>query len=308
MFLGAFAVYRKGMNDIMVKSMTGFGRCEFVGNDIKVAVEAKTVNHRYSEISIRMPKNISCFEPDVRNLVKKYLERGKADIFISYEDMSDKTGEVKYNESLAEQYVNIFKDMQEKFEIDNDMSGSVLLRCPDVFVIQEKETDEKMVWNVIEQAVSSAMENLVQTRIAEGENLKKDILLKLDNIKNEVEFIEKKAPELVEDYRKKIEDKVKELLGDAAVDESRIVAETVIYADKICVDEETVRLKSHIKAIEECLVSGESIGRKMDFIAQEMNREANTVLSKTSDPEVSDCAINIKTEIEKVREQIQNIE
>ena len=299
---------QKGHEIIMVKSMTGFGRCEYIDKDIKVTVEVKSVNHRYSEISIRIPKNIYCFENEVRNLVKKYLERGKVDIFISYEDLSENAGEVKYNESLARQYVNLFKDMKEKLGIENDMSASVLLRCQDVLEIQEKETDEDTVWSVIEKAVSSAVENLVRTRIAEGENLRKDILLKLENIQNSVEFIEEKEPELVEEYRKKIEDKVREILADTSVDESRIVAETVLYADKICVDEETVRLKSHVKAMEECLQSDEAIGRKMDFIAQEMNREANTILSKTNDPEVSDYAIAIKTEIEKVREQIQNIE
>ena len=271
----------------MIKSMTGFGRCEIAEADRKFTVEMKGVNHRYLDVNIRMPKKLNFFESAIRNLLKQYVQRGKIDIFIGYEDMTESQMTLKYNQKLAEEYMASFKQMEEQFGLDNDVRVSTLARCP---------------------AMKGACEQFVQTKTTEGENLKKDIIGKLDGMLEVVARVEERSPQIVAEYREKLETKVKELLGDTQIDEGRIAAEVVIFSDKICTDEEVVRLKSHIKHMKETLEQTEGIGRKLDFIAQEMNREANTILSKANDLEVSNYAIDLKTEIEKVREQIQNIE
>ena len=215
---------------------------------------------------------------------------------------------MKYNQKLAGEYMEYFKKMEEDFGLDNDIRVSTLSRCPEVLTMEEQAMDEEELWNGLSKALEGACRQFVETRTAEGENLKKDIIAKLDGMLETVAFIEERSPQIVAEYREKLEMKVNELLGDTQMDEGRIAAEVVIFADKICTDEEVVRLKSHIKHMKETLEAAEGIGRKLDFIAQEMNREANTILSKTSDIEISDTGINLKTDIEKVREQIQNIE
>ena len=255
-----------------------------------------------------MPKKLNVFEARIREVLKRYAQRGKIDIFISYEDMAENKVSLKYNSDLAREYMNIFDSMAAQFDKNNDVSISVLSRFPEVITTEEAKEDEEELWNFIEKALCKASEQFVQTRITEGENLKKDLLLKLDNMEKDVDFIETRSPEIMKEYRSKLENKVKELLGDTTIDESRIATEVIIYADKICVDEETVRLRSHIAHARQCLSQDGGIGRKMDFIAQEMNREANTILSKANDIDISNHAIDLKTEIEKVREQIQNIE
>ncbi len=292
----------------MIKSMTGFGRCEIAEGTRKISVEMKSVNHRYLEAGIKMPKKLNVFEARIREVLKRYAQRGKIDIFISYEDMAENKVSLKYNSDLAREYMNIFDSMAAQFDKNNDVSISVLSRFPEVITTEEAKEDEEELWNFIEKALCKASEQFVQTRITEGENLKKDLLLKLDNMEKDVDFIETRSPEIMKEYRSKLENKVKELLGDTTIDESRIATEVIIYADKICVDEETVRLRSHIAHARQCLSQDGGIGRKMDFIAQEMNREANTILSKANDIDISNHAIDLKTEIEKVREQIQNIE
>ena len=292
----------------MIKSMTGFGRSEIVRGQRKISVEIKSVNHRYLEAGIKMPKKLNIFESRISELLKKYAQRGKIDIFITYEDNSEDTVSLKYNHDTAVEYMNIFNKMSELFNMKNDITISALSRYPEVITAQEVQADEEELWNFIEEAVKEACEQFVQTRIKEGENLRKDLLGKLDHMEELVEFIEVRSPMIMKEYRTKLENKVKELLGATPIDENRIATEVIIYADKICVDEETVRLRSHISHAKQCLMEDGGIGRKMDFIAQEMNREANTILSKADDIEISNKAIDLKTEIEKVREQIQNIE
>lgn len=292
----------------MIRSMTGFGRCEITEGDRKFTVELKGVNHRYLDVNIRMPKKLNFFENSIRNLLKQYAQRGKVDIFITYEDLSENQVALKYNEALAKEYLSYFKQMQESFDLDDDIRVSTLSRCPEVLTMEEQVVDEEELWNGLEKALKGAFEQFVETRTVEGENLKKDIIAKLDEMTELVDDIEARSPEIIKEYRAKLENKVKELLEDAQIDESRLVAEVVIFADKICTDEETVRLKSHFKHMKSTLEATEGIGRKLDFIAQEMNREANTILSKANDLEVSNHAIDLKTGIEKVREQIQNIE
>ena len=292
----------------MIKSMTGFGRSEIVKGNRKISVEIKSVNHRYLEAGIKMPKKLNVFESRMRDLLKKYATRGKIDIFINYEDDSESQVNLKFNQNIADEYMAIFNNMSEKYNLKNDMTVGGLARFPEVITMDEVQEDEEELWHFIEEAMKAALEQFVNTRILEGENLKKDLLGKLDHMEELVAFVEKRSPEIMKEYRSKLESKVKELLGDTTIDESRIATEVIIYADKICVDEETVRLRSHIEHARKCLNEDGGIGRKMDFVAQEMNREANTTLSKANDIEISNAAIDLKTEIEKVREQIQNIE
>lgn len=292
----------------MIKSMTGFGRCEIADESRKFTVELKGVNHRYLDVNIRMPKKLNFFESSIRNLLKQYAQRGKVDIFITYEDSSENQVSLKYNSTLAKEYLTYFKQMEESFALDYDIRVSTLSRCPEVLTMEEQVVDEEELWAGLERALKGAFEQFRDTRIVEGENLKKDITEKLDEMLTLVFRIEKRSPEIVAEYRAKLETKVKELLVDVQIDESRLASEVVLFADKICTDEETVRLRSHIEHMKSTLETSEGIGRKLDFIAQEMNREANTILSKANDLETSNYAIDLKTGIEKVREQIQNIE
>lgn len=296
------------MTKAMIKSMTGFGRCENHQGSRKFTVEMKAVNHRYFDVSIKMPKKLSFFEAAIRNVLKQYVQRGKLDVFITYEDYAEENVALKYNEELAGQYLKYFRQMAEKFGLKDDISVSSLGRCPEVFTMEEQDIDEEEIWAELKKAVEGACVQFVKAREQEGEALKTDLLDKLERMDENVTLIEDRYPQIVSAYRSRLEEKVKELLGDLQIDEGRIAAEVVIFSDKICTDEETVRLRSHIATMKEALIAGGSIGRKLDFIAQEMNREANTILSKANDLEVSNYAIDLKTEIEKVREQIQNIE
>jgi uncharacterized protein (TIGR00255 family) len=288
--------------------MTGFGRCEIANEDRKITVEMKSVNHRYCDITIKMPKKLSIFEAAIRNLLKQSIGRGKIDIFITYEDYTENNVCVKYNADLAREYYTNLVKMSKDFGIENDIRVSSLSRFPEVFTLEEQTIDEEELWSLIEKAISTATKQFVEARIVEGENLKQDMVAKLDGMLELVDFIEERSPQIVTEYRNKLTAKVNELLGDTKIDESILATEVTIYADRICVDEETVRLKSHIKNMKETLNDSDNVGRKLDFIAQEMNREANTILSKANDLEVTNKAIDLKTEIEKVREQIQNIE
>lgn len=292
----------------MIKSMTGFGRCEVQKDSRKFTVELKSVNHRYLDVNIRMPKKLNFFETAIRTLLKSYANRGKVDIFITYEDLSQTQVSVKYNAALAAEYMKYLKQMEEEFGLENDVRVSTLSRYPEVFTMEEQSEDEEELWNGLKEALEGAFTQFVETRKTEGENLKKDITSKLDLLSEQIGFIEERSPQIVAEYRAKLEDKIKELLADTQIEESRIASEVILFADKICTDEEVVRLKSHISHMRNTLEEKDEIGRKLDFIAQEMNREANTILSKANDIEVSDRAISLKTEIEKIREQIQNIE
>ena len=291
----------------MIKSMTGFGRFEAVTPERKISVEIKAVNHRYLDLNIKMPKRFNYFESGLRGLLKNYIQRGKVDIFISYEDYTEEKLNLKYNGTLASEYMDYFVKMQRQFGIENDVKVSTLANMPEVLSMEQVPEDEEQMWKLLSQAVEEAAKKFVESRAQEGERLRDDLLGKLDYMESLVDFVEERSPQVIREYRTKLEDKVKELLENT-IDENRILTEVTIYADKICVDEETVRLRAHIGATRKELSAGGSVGRKLDFIAQEMNREANTILSKSGNLEISDRAISLKTEIEKVREQIQNIE
>lgn len=293
----------------MIRSMTGFGHGE-VSNDKnqKVTVEMKSVNHRYCDISLKLPKKLAMFEANIRNIMKEYASRGKIDIYVSYEDLSETAVSLHYNQAMAEEYMQVFKKMQEDFNIKTKITAEALAKYPEVVTIEEVQQDEEVWWELLEAALRQAAEKFVETRTIEGANLKRDLLGKLDQMAADVAFIEERSPQIIAEYRSKLEEKVKEFLEDSTIEENRIAAEVTLYADKIAVDEEIVRLQSHISSMTDVLESDESIGRKLDFMAQEMNREANTILSKSSDVDLADHAIELKTNVEKVREQIQNIE
>ena len=292
----------------MIKSMSGFGRCEVLKDSRKFTVELKSVNHRYLDVNIRMPKKLNFFETSIRTLLKSYADRGKVDIFITYEDLSQSQVSVKYNAALAAEYLKYLNQMAEEFSLDNDVRVSTLSRYPEVFTMEECSEDEDELWNGLKEALEGAFSQFVEMRTKEGERLKEDILLKLDLLSEQIRFIEERSPQIIAEYRTKLEEKMRELLEDTQIDDNRIAAEVILFADKICTDEEVVRLKSHIQHMKETLEESNGIGRKLDFIAQEMNREANTILSKANDLDISNRAISLKTEIEKIREQIQNIE
>ena len=293
----------------MIRSMTGFGHGE-VSNDKnqKVTVEMKSVNHRYCDISLKLPKKLAMFEANIRNIMKEYASRGKIDIYVSYEDLSETAVSLHYNQAMAEEYMQVFKKMQEDFNIETKITAEALAKYPEVVTLEEVQQDEEVWWELLEAALRQAAEKFVETRTIEGANLKRDLLGKLDQMAADVTFIEERSPQIIAEYRAKLEEKVKEFLEDSTIEENRIAAEVTLYADKIAVDEEIVRLQSHISSMTDVLESDESIGRKLDFMAQEMNREANTILSKSSDVDLADHAIELKTNVEKVREQIQNIE
>lgn len=292
----------------ILRSMTGFGRSEAEINGRRYSVEIKSVNHRFLDINIKMPKVLSMFESSVRTIMKEYLERGKVDVYISFFNTSSETACVRYNKGIAAEYMKYLSEMKEDFGLDMDIRVSTLSRFPDVFTTEEEEPDEDLIWGEFEPVLRKALSEITQSREREGENLRRDLLGKIEEIKKEVAFIEEHSPEIVENYRNRLTERVQEMLKDAAIDESRIVTEVTIFSDKVCVDEEITRLKSHMDAMKKELEKGGAVGRKLDFIAQEMNREANTTLSKTNDILTSDSAIEIKTGIEKIREQIQNIE
>ena len=292
----------------MIKSMTGFGRCEHVQGNRKFTVEIKAVNHRYFDVNIKMPKKFNFFESAIRSVMKEYIQRGKVDVFITCEDDTENNFSLKYNENIAGEYLKYYRRMAEHFGLKDDITVSVLGTCPEVFAMEEQTVDEEEIWALLETALRGALKQFVETRTREGENLKNDLIGKLDGMLRDVDAVEIRYPQVLEEYRSRLREKVDTLLGDSQMDESRLAAEVILYADKICTDEETVRLRSHIEGMKTELFQGGSIGRKLDFIAQEMNREANTILSKANDLQTSNLAINLKTEIEKVREQIQNIE
>ena len=301
-------IYAYAKGKIMIKSMTGFGRYEYADSSRKITVEVKSVNHRYLDVNIKMPKKLNFFESAIRTLLKEYIERGKVDIYITYEDFTENNLSLQYNKALAGEYLKYLNQMAEEFGLENDIRVSTLSRYPEVFAMEEQPVDEDELWSSLEKALRGAFEPFVESRVREGENLKKDLCEKLDNMVSYVDFIEERSPQIIVEYRARLEEKLRELLADNQLDDSRIAQEVTIFADKICVDEETVRLKSHILSMKDSLNAGGSVGRKLDFLAQEMNREANTILSKSNDLKISDTGISLKTDIEKVREQIQNIE
>lgn len=292
----------------MAKSMTGYGRHNDIINGRDISVEIKSVNHRFFEFSSRIPRAYAYLESKVKTFVQSSVSRGKVDVSITIYNIEDNDSKVQINHSLAREYVDKLRELGEELNLRDDMSLSSISRFSDIFLVKKAEEDEDLVWNDVNKVLSVALKNFIDMKILEGKRLQDDVKERLLTIKSYVKKIEEKAPITATNYREKLTNKMKELLGDTAIDEQRILLESAIYAEKIAVDEETVRLNSHLKQFNKLISEDVPIGRKLDFLVQELNREANTIGSKAQDIEITGYVVEIKSEIEKIREQIQNIE
>ena len=292
----------------MANSMTGYGRSEAEVGVFKVTAEMKAVNHRYFEANVRISRGYAFLEEKIVSFLKSKLSRGKIEVYISVETTGDNAVSIKVNEEFTESYVNALKALAKRFKLKNDISVMRVASNSDVLSLTKPQVDEEAAEKAVLEVLDGAVTNFIDMRKVEGKRLADDILSRCDLILEKVAFIEKCSPETVAAYRERLEQKIKDLLENVNVDEQRIVTETAILADKVAVDEETVRLKSHISQLNTLLNSDEAVGRKLDFIVQEMNREANTIGSKAQNIEITNTVVDIKAEIEKIREQIQNIE
>ncbi len=292
----------------MIKSMTGFGRGEASEQGKSIVVEIKTVNHRYSDVFIKMPRSISFLEDKIRTLVSKNISRGKADVFITYEDRGEDSKTVLIDEALAKAYINALKVLNDKFLLKDDTSSSMIARFPEVLKVEKAEENEEAIWKLLHESLEQALMALVKMRSAEGQELKTSLLERARYIEELISQIEKRAPEVVNEYKQRLEGRIKELLEQQVVDESRLAMEVAIMADRCSIDEELVRLASHISQMRDTLELKDPVGRKLDFLVQEMNREINTIGSKANDLYITKNVVDLKSEIEKLREQIQNIE
>lgn len=292
----------------MIKSMTGFGRGTSEQKDSNYVVEMKSVNHRYFEFNVRMPRALISLEDNIRKILNEKIKRGKVDVFITQNTFNRDDIEAVLNENLMDSYMKCLKTIAGKYELRDDISVTNLARFPEVVTLKQREEDVDAVWNILLNPINEAVDNLIRMREEEGQKLFKDINDKCELILQYVERISDRVPEVSKEYREKLTKKVKELIEESQFDENRIAMEVVLQADKTGVDEEIVRLKSHIHQMQQTLTLSEPIGRKLDFIVQEMNRETNTIASKVNDLELTNLALDIKSEIEKIREQVQNIE
>lgn len=292
----------------MIQSMTGFGRGEVSDQNCKIELEMKSVNHRYLDVNIRIPRKLNFFEAAIRNQVKQFANRGKVDIFITFSDLSGEHSHITYNRETAEAYLAGIRQLSRDLRLEDTTVAYDVSRFPDVFTMEEEKLDEEEIRALVTSALQCAGEQFAASRKAEGQKLQEDLLQKLDRVRVLVDAVSERSPLVLQEYRQKIQEKVTELLGSTQIDEGVLATELVVFADKVCVDEEMVRLRTHIVHMQETLKEEGAIGRKLDFLTQEMNREANTILSKANDIEISNYGIELKTEIEKIREQIQNIE
>lgn len=292
----------------MIKSMTGFGRGTSQADGKEFTVEIKTVNHRYVDIFVKYPRQLSFLEDKVRELVGKSLSRGKIDVYISYEDNGEDSKTVLLDEALAKAYINSIELMKDKFNLKDDLSVGLVSRFSDVLRVEKAEADEEIIWSLLKNALEGAVDSLVAMRIKEGAELRNSLLEKANFIESVLKEISQRSPEVVREYKAKLENRIKEIMEQQTVDESRLAMEVAIFADRCSIDEEIVRLGSHIIQLRDTLNSKQPVGRKLDFLVQEMNREINTIGSKANDLVITKNVIELKSEIEKVREQIQNIE
>lgn len=292
----------------MIKSMTGFGRGHKILNGRDITVEIRAVNHRYFEFNSRLPRSIGFAEERLKSMLQEHIHRGKVEVSVLLSSVEQADEKIIINKEIVRDYVEALRSVQEEFSLKDDLSLSDIMRMPDAFTVVKTETDEEQLWLDIKSTAEEAIEHFLAMREAEGERMKQDILSRLTTIEGWVGEIEKASPQLVADYRKRLYDKMKDVLESANIDESRILLEAGIFSEKTAVDEETVRLHSHIAQFRSMLEGGGQVGRKLDFLVQEMNRETNTIGSKVQDVRVTGIVVDQKSEIEKIREQIQNIE
>lgn len=293
-----------------MKSMTGYGRGECTMYNRKFVVEIKAVNHRYNDITIKMPRTMLLFEDAIKKVIVAKVFRGKIDVYVNFESYSEDDVNITVNENLAKGYVAVLNDLKSKFNIDDKITLDLVAKFPDLITVDKGITSEEAgneIYECLMNAVNEAVCGFVEMRTREGETLKANILEKLETIHNSVDRINERAPEVAKDYRKRLEDKLKEL-DEIQADESRILTEVLIFSDKACIDEEITRLYSHIEQMKSIVMEEVPVGRKLDFLVQEMNREVNTIGSKSNDLEITNIIVDTKSEIEKIREQIQNIE
>lgn len=293
---------------ILLKSMTGFGRAEKVTAGYDITVEIKSVNHRFFDLSSHITRGYGFLESKLKTFLQQYTERGKFDVFVSLEPAEDSGVTVAVNYSLALGYVSALRDISGKYGLDGNISAADIARYPDVLTVTKAPENEEEVWSSVHEVAGEALKSLLEMRKTEGARLKEDLSKRAGKIISIVSEIEKRSPETVAEYKEKLQARLKDMLGDIEIDEQRVLTEAAVFADKVSVTEETVRLRSHVKQFVDMLESDNAIGRKLDFIVQEMNREANTIGSKCVDAEIAHYVVDMKAEIEKVREQIQNIE
>lgn len=292
----------------MIKSMTGYGRASKSIDSMNVTVEIKSVNHRYFEYSSRCPRVYGFLDDKLKNFVKSKISRGKIECFVQIENLEDDSVVVQVNHSLAKGYIQALNELSDRYDLDNDAGASFISKFPDVLSVRKEEADEEKIWSAVQSVASDALESFIDMRLVEGAKMKEDIEMRAGIILSNVEFVEKRSPQTVKDYNEKLVERMKDLLETAHIEEQRILTEAAIFSDKVAVAEETVRLRSHIDQLHSFLESSEAIGRKMDFLVQEINREANTIGSKAQDVEIAKRVLEIKSEVEKIREQVQNIE
>ena len=292
----------------MIRSMTGFGRSQDILDGMSISVEIKSVNHRYFDFSCRVPRSYGFLEEKLKTYIQTLVARGKIECYVSIEALEIDECIVNVNHSLAAGYIEALKEISERYNLPDDITVSSVAKYHDIFSVHKSEADEERIWNAVKTVADKAVASFVSMREKEGAKLKEDILSRCETILSNVSFIEERSPETVKEYNEKLLERMKNVLGDVQVDEQRLLTEAAIYADKIAVAEETVRLRSHIDQLHSLLSSSDPVGRKLDFLAQEMNREANTIGSKAQDVEITKRVLNIKAEVEKIREQVQNIE
>ncbi len=292
----------------MIKSMTGFGRAQETINGMNITVEMKSVNHRYFDFSARVPRIYGFLEEKLKSYIQSYVSRGKIECYVQIETLEIEDCVVSVNHSLASGYIDALKELSERYNLAQDITVTSVAKYHDIFSVHKTEADEERIWDAVRAVTDKALASFVSMREKEGQKLKEDILSRCDTILENVKFIEERSPQTVIEYNNKLLERMKNVLGDVQVDEQRLLTEAAIYADKIAVAEETVRLRSHIEQMHEFMESEIAIGRKTDFLIQEFNREANTIGSKAQDVEIARKVIDIKAEIEKIREQVQNIE
>ncbi len=291
-----------------IKSMTGYGRYESVDSEKKVVVDLKSVNHRYCDINVKISRMYGYLEDKIKDYVGKRVHRGKIDVSVYFESYKNQNKAVSLDTDLLKNYYEVLQEVQSTCNLKGKIQLSDLTRFGDIFVTRQQEQDQEVIWAVIQEALEKAVDDFEAMREREGERMAKDLRLRAENVLKELAKVEAKAPKLANEYAQRLRDRMRELLEDTPVDESRFMTEVALMADKLCVSEEIVRLKSHFEEMENILGEAAGIGRKLDFLVQEMNREVNTIGSKANDLEIAKCVVNMKAEIEKLREQIQNIE
>lgn len=291
----------------MIRSMTGYGRGKYDKDGRSYTVDIKTVNHKYLDINVKLPRQISYLEDKTRRLISESFTRGKVDVFITFENFSNVGRELKLDRALAEGYIAELRSLVTDYKLKDDISACAIARIPDVLKI-ENEDDETLFWDELKEAVKEACKNLLTMKVIEGKKLKEDILIRLNSLSNRINKIDELSSGLVEEYIKKLEDRIKELTQNTQIDETRLAQEVVIYSDKCSIQEEVTRFKSHIEQFKETLNSDEAVGKRLDFLVQEINREINTIGSKANSLAITKQVVEVKTELENIREQIQNIE